>query len=82
MTSPTLPGEPTSPTFADVAALFRPRDVKAMAQFFDLHSLVDVRANADAILERVETGNMPCDHMWGEAQLDLFRRWMNVGMPA
>ena len=69
------------PTFAEVAALFRPRDVKAMARFFDLGSLPDVRAHAEAILERVEAGNMPCDRMWDDAEVTLFRRWMDVGMP-
>ena len=77
-----LPSDREEPTFAAVTALFRPRDVKAMARFFDLGSLVDVRAHADAIWERVEAGNMPCDRMWDEHELELFRRWMDADMPA
>lgn len=75
------PHEPVVPTFAEVVALFRPRDVKAMVRFFDLASPVEVRAHAEEIWERVEGGTMPCDLMWQQSELDLFRRWMDGGMP-
>ena len=42
----------------------------------------DVSENADAILDRLEEGTMPCDGVWPEAQVDLFRRWTQSGMQA
>lgn len=74
-------GRAAIPTAAQILALFRPRDVRAMARFFDLGSADAVRAHAESIWERVEAGNMPCDRMWQEHELDLFRRWMVGGMP-
>ena len=46
---------------------------------FDLWSADDVSENADAILERLKAGTMPCDGAWPQAQVDLFARWVAGG---
>ena len=66
----------------DVRPLFRDRDVRSMRRSFDLSSYEDVRANAQAILERVSDGSMPCDIEWPPEQVDVLRRWIDAGMPA
>jgi hypothetical protein len=72
-----------APSFArDVAPLFREGDVEAMEYAFDLRSYEDVREHAEAILERVEEGSMPCDEEWPEARVELFRSWLAAGCPA
>jgi hypothetical protein len=63
----------------DIKPLFRERDRKSMEFAFDLWSLDDVTANADAILERLQEGTMPCDGAWPKAQVDLFARWVANG---
>ena len=64
-----------------VKPLFRERDRESMEFAFDLWSYDDVSQNADAILARLAAGTMPCDVAWPEAQVDLFRRWTQSGMP-
>ncbi len=64
---------------ADIKPLFREKDRDAMRRWFDLWSVVDVRANADDIAERLEDGSMPCDHPWSEDQVELFNRWVAEG---
>ena len=49
---------------------------------FDLWSHADVSANADAILERLEAGSMPCDGSWTSERIDVFRRWIAGGKRA
>lgn len=49
---------------------------------FDLGNYHDVSKHAQAILERLVSGTMPCDGKWPEEQIDLFRRWVEAGMPA
>ena len=66
---------------ADIRPLFRPDDREAMDFAFDLWDVDDVRANADAILERLEDGSMPCDGGWPSEQIALFSRWAVAGMP-
>jgi hypothetical protein len=66
----------------DIKPLFRESDRDAMEFTLDLWDYQDVRDNADAILEQVETGRMPCDDAWPEDKIDLFRRWTEAGMPA
>ncbi len=71
-----------SPTFtADVRPLFRPRDVNAMRQAFDLTVYADVKKHAQEILTRLEDGSMPCDNPWPPQDVDLFRNWVKNGMP-
>jgi uncharacterized protein YukE len=48
---------------------------------FDLWSYDDVSAHADAILERLRAGTMPCDGAWPGAQVDVFQRWTDNGKP-
>lgn len=63
----------------DVKPLFRERDRRSMAFAFDLGSHRDVGEHADAILDRLEAGTMPCDGAWPAAQVELFRRWIAGG---
>ena len=69
-----------APTFGgDVKPLFRERDRGAMLSHFDLWSFDDVKANADAILEAVRTGSMPCDAPWPADNVELLQRWIDRG---
>lgn len=71
----------SEPGFArDIRPLFRDEDVAAMDIWLDLGSVDDVRANAAAILQRVEEGAMPCDAMWPDERVELFRSWVESGM--
>ena len=65
----------------DVKPLFRERDRGSMLSHFDLWSYDDVSENADAILDRLRDGSMPCDGAWPQAQVDLFERWVAGGKP-
>ena len=71
-------GEPVS-FDTQVKPLFRERDRESMEFAFDLWSYDDVSENAEAILERVKDGSMPCDGEWSQAQVDLFARWIAGG---
>ena len=53
-----------------------------MSTAFDLSSYENVRANADAIYERLAEGSMPCDGGWPDEQVQRFRTWMDAGLPA
>ena len=66
---------------ADIRPLFRTRDVDAMRFALDLSSYEDVRANADAIYERLSQGTMPCDGPWPPEQTARFQAWMQEGFP-
>jgi hypothetical protein len=66
----------------DIRPLFRDKDRERMEFAFDLWSYDDVKDNADAILERLEEGDMPCDGAWPEEQVALFKRWVEAGSPA
>jgi len=63
----------------DIRPLFRDDDVKEMEFAFDLSRHEDVRANAEAIYERVADGSMPCDGAWPADRVALFRRWVDEG---
>ena len=65
-----------------VRQLFRERDRESMSFAFDLWSYEDVRTHADAILERVRNGSMPCDGSWPQEWIDTFARWIETGTPA
>ncbi len=73
-------GEPVS-FDSQVKPLFRERDRESMEFAFDLWSYDDVSQNAEAILERVKDGSMPCDGEWSQVQVDLFERWIAGGKP-
>ena len=66
----------------DVKPLFRERDRDSMRFAFDLWSLDDVATHADAILDRLEAGTMPCDGAWPTERVAVFRRWIDAGKPA
>lgn len=66
---------------ADIAPLFRDKDVASMKKMFDLHDYEDVKENADGILETVETGSMPCDETWPTEKVSLFQAWISEGFP-
>jgi hypothetical protein len=61
--------------------LFRERDRAVMRWAFDLGEAASVREHADAILEQVAAGRMPCDGAWPAEQVELFRRWVQAGSP-
>jgi hypothetical protein len=46
-----------------------------------LRNYEDVKANAEAIYERLDNGTMPCDGAWPREQVDLFRQWVDEGCP-
>ena len=64
-----------------IKPLFLERDRQSMEFAFDLWSGDDVSDNADAILARLQAGDMPCDGAWPRAQVDLFERWVASGKP-
>ena len=68
----------------DVKPLFRERDRGSMLNVanFDLWARDEVADNSQAILTRLEDGSMPCDEAWPADRIDLFRRWVEAGMPA
>ena len=72
----------TVPSFArDIRPLFTERDRAAMRWAFDLGEVASVRQHADAILEQVAAGRMPCDAAWPAERIALFRRWVQAGGP-
>ena len=64
---------------ADIQPLFRVKDRQSMMRHFDLGSYDDVSAHADAILERLQAGTMPCDGGWPLEQVALLERWIRGG---
>jgi hypothetical protein len=67
---------------AHIKPLFRERDRTSMKFAFDLWSHDDVRANADAILDRLKAGTMPCDGSWADQWVAVFERWTQTGLSA
>jgi hypothetical protein len=65
----------------DIRPLFRDRDINSMSFAFDLSSYDDVRANAEAIYERLAAGTMPCDGRWPDDDVERFRAWVDAGFP-
>jgi CDGSH-type Zn-finger protein/truncated hemoglobin YjbI len=63
-----------------IKPLFRARDRTSMKFVFDLWSYDDVRRNAQAILEQVKAGTMPCDGAWPGEWVEVFERWRQGGM--
>lgn len=72
----------TVPGFAaDIVPLFRQKDINSMKRIFDLSKYEDVKDHAREILNRLEDGSMPCDGPWPDEDVNLFRRWVDGGMP-
>jgi hypothetical protein len=65
----------------DIRPLFRARDIESMSFAFDLSSFEDVSENAQEIYARLSEGTMPCDAPWPEEDVELFRDWIDAGMP-
>jgi hypothetical protein len=65
----------------DIKPLFRQKDRDSMQKAFDLWDHDDVADNAEAILARPHSGDIPCDGAWPAAQVDTFRRWFKGGTP-
>ena len=49
---------------------------------FDLWSHDDVSTHADAILERLRDGTMPCDGAWPPERIEVLAGWIAAGTPA
>jgi CDGSH-type Zn-finger protein/truncated hemoglobin YjbI len=62
-----------------IKSLFRQRDRQFMKFAFDLWDYDDVTQHADAILERLRNGSMPCDGAWPGNRVDVFQRWIDTG---
>jgi truncated hemoglobin YjbI len=62
-----------------IKPLFRRRDRQSMSFAFDLWSHADVAAHADAILQRLRNGTMPCDGAWTPDKIEVFQRWIDGG---
>jgi hypothetical protein len=62
-----------------IKSLFRQRDRQSMKFAFDLWGYDDVTQHADAILERLRNGSMPCDGAWPDNRVDVFQRWIDTG---
>jgi CDGSH-type Zn-finger protein/truncated hemoglobin YjbI len=71
-------GEPVS-FERHIKTLFRRRDRQSMKFAFDLWAYDDVQQHADAILERLRNGSMPCDGAWPAEKVDAFDRWVTTG---
>jgi hypothetical protein len=73
----------TTPGYeSDIKPLFNDRDRGSMLSSFDLWSYDDVSENADAILEAVSSGWMPCYGAWPAEQVAVLQRWVEGGKPA
>jgi hypothetical protein len=66
----------------DIRPLFRTKDQESMRRAFDLYDYADVAEHADAILEALRSGKMPCDGAWPADRVDTFQRWVDGGKQA
>jgi hypothetical protein len=75
-----LPGPDEPVTFEEhVKPHFREVDRQSMRFAFDLWSHEDVAEHAEAILERLQAGTMPCDGAWPGDKVEVFARWVESG---
>jgi CDGSH-type Zn-finger protein/truncated hemoglobin YjbI len=82
-TSVALPADDQPVGFEEhIKPLFRERDRRSMSFAFDLWSVEDVSTYAEAILQRLDNGSMPCDGAWPPERVAVFRRWVEAGKPA
>ncbi len=66
----------------DIKPLFRAKDRDSMLAAFDLFDYEDVVEHADAIVDALRSGQMPCDGAWPPTQVETLQQWIDVGMPA
>jgi hypothetical protein len=71
-----------SVSFNDIQALFREKDRDEMLWAFDLWNIEDARQHSELILQRLDSGEMPCDEPWSAENVALFRAWIDAGKPA
>jgi CDGSH-type Zn-finger protein/truncated hemoglobin YjbI len=78
---PVLLAHPDEPVSFEhhVKTMFRHRDRESMKFAFDLWFYDDVKTNAQAILERLSNGSMPCDGAWPRERIEAFSRWVGHG---
>jgi hypothetical protein len=77
------PGEGDKLSFErDIKPLFRTKDRDSMLASFDLFDYADVVEQADAIVDALRSGQIPCDGPWPEAQVEKLQQWIDTGMPA
>jgi len=77
-----LPGADETLSFAKhIKPLFRRRDRQSMQFVFDLWAYSDVSEHADAILERLGNGSMPCDGAWTPERIAVSARWIASKKP-
>ena len=74
-------GDPAPSFDRDIRPLFTAQDRAAMRWSFDLWEVASVRQHAEAILDQVAAGRMPCYGPWSAEQVELFRRWVQAGGP-
>jgi hypothetical protein len=66
----------------DIKPLFRTKDRESMRRAFDLSDYADVAQHADAILQVLHSGKMPCDGAWPADRVQIFQRWVDGGKQA
>jgi len=66
----------------DIKPLFRTKDRDSMQAAFDLLDYADVVEHADAIVDALRGGQIPCDGAWPESQVEKLQQWIDTGMPA
>jgi hypothetical protein len=82
----------TTTSFArDIQPLFRPKDLEHMEFFADFADLEEVKASAQAIIDKLELDDggdesgdrmpVPPDPRWTPAQVQLLRRWIADDCP-
>ncbi len=52
-----------------------------MKGWFDLANYDDVKRHHEMIYQRVADKSMPCDCPWSQEKIDLFKSWIDQGMP-
>jgi truncated hemoglobin YjbI len=80
--APELPAADEPISFEEhIRPHFREVDRSSMRFAFDLWSHDDVAGHAQAILDRLRAGTMPCDGAWPEEKVTIFQRWVESGTP-
>jgi hypothetical protein len=64
-----------------IKPLFREGDRGSMRFAFDLWAYDEISEHAEAILERLQNGTMPCDGAWPAERVAVFARWLETGKP-